>query len=48
LLHLHVGIFEFLTFMAMLILACTAWRTAMYAARRRGWNNLAGAMAYIL
>jgi cbb3-type cytochrome oxidase subunit 3 len=47
-LHMHVGFAEFLTFAAMAIVFCAVWRTLMYAAKRRGYENIAGAMAFLL
>jgi hypothetical protein len=44
---MHVGFAEFFAFGAMMILFAAAWRTIMYAAKRKGYTNLSGAMSFL-
>lgn len=45
--NIQIGSVEFLTTACYVIIFAALWRTIMYAARRSGRDDIAGAMAYL-
>lgn len=45
--NIQIGSIEFLTQACYIILFAALWRTIMYALRRSGRDDAAGAMAYL-
>ena len=45
--NLQIGSIEFLTYACYMIIFAAMWRTIMYALRRAGRDDVAGAMAYL-
>lgn len=45
--NIQIGSVEFLVTAAYIVIFAAMWRAIMYACRRNGRDDLAGAMAYI-